>query len=182
MKVRSAHREVLFCNSRGMKNKKLTYILILLVLGVWGLILYRIFDAAGSSGTPVPVVVKSEKEAFNDFSIPKDTGKLLLNYRDPFGLTRLKDTTVSHPKAMSGKLAVVVAKPAVNWSFISYLGYVRNPASKRMVALVTINGQNATLAEGETKSQVKLLKNLRDSIKISYRGKTKFIVLKTKTI
>jgi hypothetical protein len=71
------------------------------------------------------------------------------------------------------------AKPAMNWSFISYSGYIRNPASKKLIALVSINGQNLTLAEGETKNQVKLLKNLRDSIKISYEGKTKFIVIKS---
>jgi len=34
------------------------------------------------------------------------------------------------------------------------------------------------LSEGETKSQVKLLKNLRDSIKVIYEGKTKFISIK----
>jgi hypothetical protein len=166
-----------------MKNKKLTYILIPLVLVVWGLILYRIFEAAGTGdNTAAPVLVKTEKEAYNDFSIPKDTGKLALNYRDPFGLTPLKDTTGSHSKGIPVKVGVVSAKPAANWSFITYLGYVRNPVSKKIVALVTINGQNVTLGEGETKSQVRLLKNLRDSIKISYQGKTKFIALKTKTI
>jgi hypothetical protein len=77
---------------------------------------------------------------------------------------------------------VVPAKPAMNWSFISYAGYIRNPSSKKLIALVSINGQNITLAEGETKNQVKLMKNLRDSIKISYEGKTKFITIKTSAL
>jgi len=163
-----------------MKNKKLTYFLIAIVLGVWGLILYRIFDAVGDNDdTIAPVAVKQAKEAFNDFSLPKDTAKLLLNYRDPFGITKPKDTTARIRKAVSFKNTVVPTKPTMNWSFISYSGYIRNPSSKKLIALVSINGQNITLAEGETKSQVKLLKNLRDSIKISYGGKTKFIVIKT---
>ena len=163
-----------------MKNKKLTYFLIAIVLGVWGLILYRIFDAVSDNDdTAAPVAVKQVKEAFNDYSLPKDTTKLLLNYRDPFGIAKPKDTAVRVSKATSLKSTVATAKPAMNWSFISYSGYIRNPASKKLIALVSINGQNVTLAEGETKNQVKLLKNLRDSIKISYEGKTKFIVIKT---
>jgi len=163
-----------------MKSKKLTYFLIAIVLGVWGLILYRIFDAVGDNDDAVATVaVKQQKEAFNDFILPKDTVKLLLNYRDPFGITKPRDTTVRVSKTISLKSTAAPAKPAMNWSFISYSGYIRNPSSKKLIALVSINGQNVTLAEGETKSQVKLLKNLRDSIKISYGGKTKFIVIKT---
>jgi len=66
----------------------------------------------------------------------------------------------------------------MNWSFITYSGYIRNPSTKKLVALVSINGQSLTLSEGEIKNQVKLVKNLRDSIKISYEGKTKFISIK----
>jgi hypothetical protein len=163
-----------------MKNKKLTYFLIAVVLVVWGLILYRIFDAVSSSDdTPVQLVAKQEKEAYNDYSVPNDTTKLLLNYRDPFGITKPKDTAAKISKVISHKSTVIVPKPTINWSFISYSGYIRNPSSKKLIALVSINGQNITLAEGETKNQVKLLKNLRDSIKISYEGKIKFIVIKS---
>jgi hypothetical protein len=163
-----------------MKNKKLTYFLIAIVLGVWGLILYRIFDAVNATDDiSIPGAAKQEKEVFNDFSIPKDTTKLLLNYRDPFGITKPKDTTIKISREISHKNISITPKPVMNWSFISYSGYIRNPSSKKLIALVSINGQNITLAEGETKNQVKLLKNLRDSIKIRYEGKTKFIVIKS---
>jgi hypothetical protein len=164
-----------------MKNKKLTYFLLPAALVLWGLILYRIFGAIHTGeDTPAPVAADRVKEKANDFSLPRDTGKLLLNYRDPFGITRPKDTIAFQAKAAPSKAVAATAKPVANWSFITYLGYIRNPASKKIVALVTINGQNVTLSEGETRSQVKLLKNLRDSIKISYGGKIKFIALKTK--
>lgn len=163
-----------------MKNKTLTYILVVVVVGIWGIILYRIFDAVKSGDDSVaPAAIKQEKEAYNDFSIPKDTTKLMLNYRDPFGITKQKDTVA---KAINLAHVAKVAsplKPAINWSFITYSGFIRNPASKKLIALVNINGQNLTLVEGETKNRVKLLRNLRDSIKISYEGKTKFIVIKT---
>lgn len=162
-----------------MKNKKLTYFLIVAVAGVWSIILYRIFDASGSGDNdPLPVAKKNLKEVYNDFSVPKDTTKLLLNYRDPFGLIPLKDTTKTR-KPLPIKKTALIVKPVMNWSFITYSGYIRNPASKKLIALVNINGQKITMTEGEIKNRVKLLRNLRDSIKVSYEGKTKFIVIKS---
>lgn len=70
-----------------------------------------------------------------------------------------------------------MAPQAFNWGFIKYSGYIHNPDSKKLVTLLSINGQNVTLSDGETKAQVRLLKNMRDSIKISFEGKIKFITL-----
>lgn len=164
-----------------MKNKKLTYFLIAAVAGLWGLIIYRIIGAVNTDDDVAPVTTTRVKEAYNDFSLPKDTAKLLLNYRNPFGPVKVRDTVVSKPeKPALNKTAAVppVVKPAINWSFINYSGYICNPSTKKLIALVSINGQSTTLAEGESKNQVKLIKNLRDSIKISYEGKTKFIAIK----
>jgi hypothetical protein len=168
-----------------MKNKKLTYFLGFIVLLVWGMIIYRIFDAAGGSdddNAPVAAAVQ-QKEAYNDYTIAKDTTRLLLNYRDPFGLIKFKDTTAELPlKKILHKGISPIAKPAMNWNFIQYSGYIRNPVSKKLIALVSINGKNEMFSEGENKDQVKLIKNLRDSIKISYNGKIKFITIKTSSL
>jgi len=166
-----------------MKNKKLTYFLIAAAIGLWGLIVYRVIGAMTADDDTFPqVAIASVKEAYNDFSLPKETAKLLLNYRDPFGSAKAKDTAANRPqKPVLNKNPAMprVVKPAMNWSFISYSGYIRNPSTTKLIALVSIYGQSATLAEGESKSQVKLIKNLRDSIKISYGGKTKFIAIKS---
>jgi len=163
-----------------MKNKKLTYFLIFIVLSVWGMILYRIFDAEGvGDDTTQAVITKPAKEPYNDFTIPKDTTKLLLNYRDPFGLVKFKDTVALTVSSHHKGTVQLNPKPAINWSFIQYSGYIRNPSSKKLIAFVSINGKNETFAEGDTKDQVKLIKNLRDSIKISYNGQIKFIAIKS---
>lgn len=160
-----------------MKNKKLTYFLGLVVLSVWGLIICRVFYAvSGDEDNSSPPMIKTAKEPYNDYSLPKDTTRLLLNYRDPFGLTAVRDTSV-RPVTLSHRQLTPVA-PAMNWDFIKYSGYIRNPASKKLLAFVQINGKSETLSEGETKDQVKLIKNLRDSIRISFKGKTKFITIK----
>jgi len=163
-----------------MKNKKLTYLLIVIVAGLWGLIIYRVIGAmAADDDTATTVSAPVVKETFNDFSLPKDTAKLLLNYHDPFGLAKKRDTIISKAEPISHKSLPVVTKPALNWSFITYSGYIRNPSTKKLVALVSINGQSTTLSEGESKSRVKLIKNLRDSITISYEGKIKVISIKS---
>ena len=157
----------------------LTYGLGLVVLVVWGLIIYRVVDAAGGDDSPLPSsTVKISKEPYNDFALAADTTKLLLNYRDPFGLIKQKDTTAPVKRGHFKAGTPVVPKPAFNWGFIQYSGFMYNPSSKKMVILVSINGRNETLTDGATKDNVKLIKNMRDSIKISYNGITKFITRK----
>lgn len=163
-----------------MKNKKMTYFLGFIVLVVWGLIIYRVFAAGGSDDNQIaPTATLHPKEAYNDYAIPKDTAHLLLNYRDPFGIIKTKDTVEIPLKNLIHKGVMnLPAKPAFNWGFIQYSGYIRNPDSKKMIALVSINGKNEMFSEGEVKDNVKLIKNFRDSIKISFNGTTKFIVIK----
>ncbi|MEO7215185.1 hypothetical protein [Mucilaginibacter sp.] len=159
-----------------MKNKKLTYVLIVAVAAVWGLILYRVFDAAsGDDEMVAPTQQVTKKEAYNDYQIKPDTSHLLLNYRDPFGLVKFRDTV--NAKITPSKLsrAITLPKPEINWGFVKYAGFIANPGSKKMIAILTINGKSVMLAEGESADEVKLLKNLRDSVKILYRNKSKFI-------
>ncbi|HEY2583460.1 MAG TPA: hypothetical protein VGI43_16730 [Mucilaginibacter sp.] len=163
-----------------MKNKRMTYVLGFVVIVVWGLIIQRLFAAAGGGdddSTPTASNLP-KKEPYNDFAITKDTTHLLLNYRDPFGLIKQKDTTRSVKKNYPISTVSIPEKPAFNWGFIQYDGYMRNPDSKKLITLVSINGKNEMLDEGEVKDQVKLIKNLVDSIKISFNGKTKFITMR----
>ena len=165
-----------------MKNKKMTYFLGLLVVAVWGSIIYRVFNGLSRSDddSMQTIAEQPKKEPYNDFNISKDTTRLLLNYRDPFGLVKQKDTIDLHvQKSLHRGIVPAASKPAFNWAFIQYAGYIRNPVSKKLITVVNINGKNELLSEGETKSRVRLIKNLRDSIKVSFNGKTKFIALKS---
>jgi len=166
-----------------MKNKKVTYILGILVLGVWGMIIYKVIQATGGDddhGFQTQATYK--KEAFNDYEVPKDTTKLLLNYRDPFSEGKQKDTTeipvskLVHPASSRP----VIQKPMINWNFIKYAGFIHNPGSKKIIAILSINGKEQLLAEGETAGEVKLIKNMKDSIKVLYQGNIKFITMNTK--
>jgi len=167
-----------------MKNKKLTYFLGFLVVVVWGLVIYRIVGAVRTvDDDSAPVSAPAAKEVYNDYAVPKDTTRLLLNYPDPFAVKKQKDTVaLSTKKNVLTKPLTQPFKPAMNWSFIQYTGYVRNPGAKNLVALVSINGKSWMMVEGETEEQVKLLRNLQDSIQINYNGKTTYIKIRTGTL
>ena len=161
-----------------MKNKALTYILTALVIAVWGSILYRVFGAFSGDNNDVAVMQDTKpKEAYNDYDIPKDTSHLQLNYRDPFGIAKPDTEEIPVGKLVHKQPAIQTAPPIqnTNWSFISYTGYIHNPGNKNLLAIVSINGKENMMKEGETNDQVKLLKNMKDSIKVSYFGKTKVI-------
>ncbi|NHA02495.1 hypothetical protein G7092_01740 [Mucilaginibacter sp. HC2] len=158
-----------------MKNKKFIYLLGLLVLIVWGMVIYRIFVAVGDSPEPLTTSVTKIKEPYDDYAIPKDTSHLQSNYRDPFGIVPIKDTTMVSTKKNVPRSIPVAITPGINWTAINYMGYIQNPGSKKLIAIIHINGKEVMMTEGESTEQLKLLKNLRDSIKISYHGQTKFI-------
>lgn len=158
-----------------MKNKKFTYFLGFLVLVVWGVILYRVFDSLAGDDDDYTYKLntgKISKEAYNDYEIVQDTTSLQLNYKDPFALQEQKEEEATITQVAS---PIIPALKPINWNFIKYSGYISNQGAKNLVALVTINGKPFTLSEGETEEQVKLVKNLQDSIKVIFNGNTTYI-------
>ncbi|MDN3580783.1 hypothetical protein [Mucilaginibacter flavus] len=158
------------------KNKILTYVLIVVMLMVWGMIIYRIVIAYSSGGDEAYIAPPPIKEVFNDYAIPRDTSRLLLNYRDPFGLAAKKDT-IKPSLRVQPRAVTKMANPVIsfNWGVVRYSGYIKNPGSKKLVAFMHINGKAAEMDEGETVDQIKLLKNLKDSVLVKHEGKTKYI-------
>lgn len=177
------------------KNKATVYVLGALLIIVWGTIFYRVYDALqGDDDVAIPqTAVPVKKEEMNDREIVSDTATLKLNYPNPFATVINKATrpdTVQIPvnklvKPVQTRQNVnrpVVAKAAsINWNFIQFTGYIRNPRTKKLLALVTINGKPQMLGEGESAGAVKLLKNDRDSIKVSYQNHTKYIQVNSGT-
>lgn len=160
----------------------MVYVLIAAVVLVWGMVGYSFYSRLTTGDdTTTASPVKIGKETFNDYSLPKDTVKLLLNYRDPFGQVVQKDTVMPKKSQMISQVKRSAIAAPFNWDFIKYLGYLKNPASKKLIAFLTINGKDVTLADGETMDNVRLLKNLRDSVKISFNGKVKYIPLHART-
>jgi hypothetical protein len=158
-----------------MKNKTITYGLLVVVLIIWGGIFYRIFISFFPADKPI---AKNEQK----FTIESVSGfeeaqsfALRSGYRDPFlGDTHTSDFSEEN-KPVKKILKKVSVEPSIDWSFVKYLGLIKNSGNTRKLAMVTIHGMEYMLSEGEEMSSVKCLKNNKDSILISYQGKVKWI-------
>lgn len=163
-----------------VKHKKLTYLLICVVTAVWGVIIYRLFfneeDVAYKPGF---VAVEPKKEPYDQYQVNNDTARLRLNYRDPFINTTDIEPDAKEPDLSGHRPPVNLNPPVVpapvDWSTIKYAGYIINPVTKKLVSVIVVNNRERMLAEGEIFEGVKLLKNKRDSILVSWRGKQKYI-------
>ncbi|MCJ0743687.1 hypothetical protein [Pedobacter montanisoli] len=166
-----------------MKNKALTYLLIICVAAVWGVIFYRVY--AGLSDEELPSLKTSTVKSayFNEINHLHDTVTLNLNYPDPF-FTSSSDTyqekKVSEDVLRSPAVVKTppVQKPVINWAAIQYTGYINNPANKQKLAMLNIQGKEALLAEGQSANGLKLIKHLGDSVRVQFQGETKYIRIK----
>jgi hypothetical protein len=165
-----------------MKNKNVTYMLVIAVVVLWGVIIYRIAAAYSEDDYPPLTAPAARKMTRGDFAVKPDTARLLLNYRDPFGLMRKTDTVKPHNTAKSMAAAAHPAPASIDWSFVKYAGFIANPGSKKIISLLTVNGVNVMLAEGEQAAGIKLIRNKRDSVMIGYKNKFKFIKRNTGTL
>jgi hypothetical protein len=173
MRVRRVLPEALPYNSM---NKKTTNLFLgIAVVAIWGGAGYRLISGLGDAEEPLPVTAPVVKRAPEDFAPAVDTARLRLNYHDPFGLAAIpvqKDTT---HRQNGGRKAFI--KPVTpDMSFIKYAGYISNPGAKRTVVMLQINGKTLMLNVGESAEGIKLLQNMRDSVKVLYRKQVRFIV------
>lgn len=150
------------------KNKK-TYLLLAVVLGIWGIIGFKLLKVVN------PSPIKAEELAFNETFVPKqvkarDTFSLALNYRDPFL------GTVYAPKRTK-KPSKKIVKPKTPEKAISYTGFITDKASKEKIFFVTIEGQQHMMVLNQVVADVKLVQGTKNSIKVRYEGHSKTIVL-----
>lgn len=164
-----------------MKNKKMTWLLLLSVAAVWGIIFYRIFTAVDSQETLIPKTSfsKSSYESLDDYKM-KDSFRLSLHYRDPFLGGEVKpekalDITSAAQPGNDFRINSPAPAPEVNWLVVRYTGYIVNREMKRIVAIMNINSKEYMLSEGQKAQGVVIIRNYKDSVKVSYQGKTKFI-------
>ncbi|MBO9702113.1 MAG: hypothetical protein J7604_18030 [Sporocytophaga sp.] len=164
-----------------MKGKKMTYILLGGVVLVWGLIFMRIYKSLFSD-SGVAEVSRSVVRKERNYEV-KDTFELIAKYRDPF-LGNIQASV--RPVVFTGSVNTFRNKPKttpkpkepevmIDWSVISYIGLIKNPGSNKNVSLMLIRGNEYLMEEGNVRDDVKLIKNLKDSVKVLYSGKEKFI-------
>jgi hypothetical protein len=164
-------------------NKKVLYILVPLVLGIWGLIAWKIISSMGDKNTVV-FTNTGIGSALNTTDTP-DTFSIVNHYRDPFRVkkTVIAQNTTSRPQAgiQSSPLPAPkkekIAPPTLTWPTIVYTGVFKNQSSNKQVALLVIDNKSYTVKPGETVDGVQLVKAYRDSAMLKF-GKDQRMVRK----
>ena len=154
-------------NHLGMKNKKTLIFLLPAVLGIWGLIIYRIVDFKGEEDTTTIRTVQLPKILTDNAD---KTYSLQSHYDDPF----LKDLnlgmyarlpqqqpTIETPKAEEKP------KPPLN---IQYTGYITETGNSKKIALLTVNNRKVFLKAGEKMQNFTLSRIESDSIEVQSEG------------
>tara|TARA_R110001583_G_scaffold173091_1_gene326922 strand:+ start:91 stop:546 length:456 start_codon:yes stop_codon:yes gene_type:complete len=148
-----------------MTNKTKTYILLAFVLGIWGVIGYKIISTINPE---TPDIAKAK---FNISFTPKtntvlDTFSIQTTERDPF-----LGTINTKKKSVTKK----IKKPEIVWIPILYHGSVTKQASKNKVFVISIDEEQILMKVGETIMEVTLIKGTTNEITISYKGNRKTI-------
>ena len=153
-----------------MKKQHKTYLLLAVVLLVWGMIGYKFVSAIN------PAVESDNSVAIAERFVPKEIKEreqftIVADYRDPFLGT--EKTPVTSPKKKISK----VIKKEVPKKNISYTGFITDNASKQKIFFVTIDGQQQMMGLKDTFKDVKLTNGTNSYIKVSYNGISEKIIL-----
>lgn len=151
-----------------MKKKTKTYILLVIVLAIWGIIGYRIIatlNPKNQATAPNAVDIGFNPEKKNGI----DTFSIQMAKRDPFlGI-------IYKPKSKKNSPKKNMPKP-VAWLPISYQGMIKKHGSKeQQIFAVTIENTQYLLKAGQTVKEISLIKGGVKEITVRYKNREKTI-------
>lgn len=160
-------------------KKKINIVLLVLVLTLWGTVIYRYVSQYFSKDE---LLSSSQSNSnFSNLNIKsKDTFELVPLHRDPFLNKEYYTESKPKPISLPYKPATSKAKPSIqitaNKTFpaVNYLGYIKPEKGVELV-LIKVNGTLLKLKNNESKEGIKVLQIFKDSIKVSYEGEAKII-------
>lgn len=161
-----------------MKNKKFTVLLFIGVALVWGFAIFQlVLNFSGND----PEYKTSSKITFSQSLLNKEESyELLLDYRDPFNVKKASYKRSSPVKPVN---RLIKPKPVpekvidtpIDWSYIQFIGLISNRDKNKSIALVSLNGRDRMIAEGDTVDGVRFLKHYQDSIQVAQAANKTFI-------
>lgn len=156
------------------QKKKTIYILMPIVILVWGFVFYQLYGYFFSTPSYANT---EEKIVINIDEIKKDTFSIVANYRDPF-LSQKKTQMENHQVAVktNGSTTKKNSAPTLlKWPSIQYKGMIKNNNSERRVAIVTVDGKEHIVKEGITLNELKVVKIEKETITVSFQNEQKTI-------
>jgi hypothetical protein len=156
-----------------MKNKKVIYILLPLVILIWGTILYRILKNIAPEES-----VSSGKSYIPSLETARaDTFSLIADYPDPF----LSRTSAPAPEPQSiaplqprePVIKPEPVKPVITWPSVKYSGIIRNIKNDRQLGVLQINGKDHLVSQNQSIGGIEVLQVYKDSVLLLYSGEKK---------
>lgn len=159
-----------------MKNKKNIYILLPLVLFVWGAVLYQVFSFTKSDEVPA---VNNSEFTIKPLKINKrESFAINVNYRDPFLGKMYAQQNASSTKVKSSK-TVKESKPkeTLVWPTILYKGIISDSKEKNKIFMIVIDNKNYYMKIGDTQNEIFLKSGDKESIYVKYKSNLNLIML-----
>lgn len=147
----------------------MVYVLVPLVMVVWGIIFYRVFAGLKDDSLNEPMFLYNTMEGDNAHK--PDTFALIAEYRDPFlsgsvPLTKRVENTssVGNRKSLSQTDNQLIAPD------VQYYGIISNAKNWNLVGLIKFQGKEYIVKEGEVIiSQFKIVRLLKESVVLMYK-------------
>lgn len=172
-----------------MSKKKINIVLILIVLGLWGTVIYRSLNHYFFPDQNI--VTQAETNIrFNYKQIKKDSFELLPLAHDPFLNNRLSNPNPSisnmlprntSPKPSGTRKPAIIKEKApvvIYWPEINYYGYIKSSLKTEEMILIKIDGKLYKARKKDNVGGVVIKRIFKDSIEMSFKKENKFIYLK----
>lgn len=158
-----------------MKNKKNIYILLPIVLFVWGAVLFQLFSFTSSdeiiTANNSELTIKPLK--FNK----RQSFSIDINYRDPFLGKMYAENTTPKPKVNNAAAKTVKPKETLVWPVILYKGLISDTKDKNKIFMLIIDNRNYYMKIGDTENEIFLKSGDKESIYVKYKGNLNLIML-----
>jgi len=159
-----------------MKNKAVTILLLLVVLGIWGYIGLRVKKAMKveeNTSTSAPSFVPEQSPIEDNYT-------LLLDYEDPFSarITKRKATSSSRPTYTSSSTPAFQDIPEnlmedLIWPEIEFKGIVQKTNKSKAACILSIDGKSVIASIGQEVEGLTLLSVFDDEITLRLEHETK---------
>lgn len=153
------------------KKRHLMIVLILGAAGLWGYIMYVVWDSFFKQ--EIVQITQTVNTQEKNLSSEPDTFTLLANYRDPF-----LSEQVRKPELVQKRVAQVVPSPPKviqPWPEVSYGGMIRNQQTNSQLALITVNGKSELVGPGVAYQDLLIRKIYKDSVELAFGKEIKMV-------
>lgn len=148
-----------------LKNKKITYLLIVLVALIWGLIFFKIYANFGGKKLAEKNLPQSVARAENGQRDSIFT--LSCNYPDPF--LKGSGQSIAAPIKNTGN------PKNVTWPLIEYRGLMTGNNKNESTGLLKVQTSNLLVKQGKVYSEIKIRTITRDSIFLEFQNECRWI-------